>query len=57
MDIAAAELIGVLYMTGVLVAVLAALIPRDQRRREDARKVLCLLLCQLPQVPPQRSRR
>lgn len=54
MDVTAAVLIGALYMTGVLAAVLAALIPRDQLRRADARKVLFMLLHQLPRIPRQR---
>ena len=40
----ATQLLGILYLTCVLAAVLAALIPADIRRRADARKVLSLLL-------------
>ena len=48
------QLLGILYLACVLVAVLAALIPADVRRRADARKVLSLLLSALPQWKRQR---
>ncbi len=40
--------LGALYLTGVLAAVLVALVSSDRERRTDARKVLHLLLSVLP---------
>ena len=40
--------LGVLYLVGVLAAVLVALASADARRRADARKVLHMLLSALP---------
>jgi hypothetical protein len=40
--------LGVLYLIGVLAAVLVALMSPDRERRADARKVLHLLLSVLP---------
>ena len=42
------EVLGALYLTGVLAAVLVALVASDRDRRADARKVLHLLLSALP---------
>jgi hypothetical protein len=47
------QLLGILYLTCVLAAVLAALIPADVRRRADAREMLSLLLSVLPQFKRQ----
>lgn len=42
------EVLGALYLSGVLAAVLVALVSSDRERRADARKVLHLLLSALP---------
>lgn len=47
-SIVLAEALGALYLTGVLAAVLVALVSADRERRADARKVLNLLLSALP---------
>ncbi len=45
-------LLGVLYLTGILAAVLVALASSDPRRRADARRVLRMLLAPLPLPQP-----
>jgi hypothetical protein len=47
------ELIGVVYLIGILAAVLVALTSSDPRRRGDALKVLSLLLSTIPQFSPR----
>ena len=50
-------LLGVLYLLGILAAVLVALASNDTRRRADACKVLRMLLSPLPRPNPQRRDR
>jgi hypothetical protein len=54
MPIILTGLLGVLYLIGVLAAVLVALVSSDRERRTDARKVLHLLLSALPGCRCQR---
>lgn len=55
MDMLLTALLGVLYLIGILAAVLVALASNDTRRRADAHKVLRTLLSLLPRPDPQKQ--
>jgi hypothetical protein len=55
MDMLLTALLGVLYLVGILAAVLVALASNDTERRADACKVLRMLISPLRRPSPQRQ--